>query len=77
MTKTSYNDLVPVDHHVGIVNTIIDHVDISALKKSYKGGRTSSYRPQMLLKVIIYAYSRNLYSFIENVKTVATPRSPL
>ena len=58
----SYDDLVPVNHPVRIVNTIIDHVDISALEKSYKGGGTSSYHPRMLLKVIIYAYLRNLYS---------------
>lgn len=41
---------------------IIDHVDISALEKTYKGGGTSSYHPRMLLKVIIYGYLRNLYS---------------
>lgn len=58
----SYDDLVPEHHPVRIVNTIIDHVDISALEKSYKGGGTSSYHPRMLLKVIIYAYLRNLYS---------------
>jgi transposase len=58
----SYDDLVPLNHPVRIVNTIIDHVDISVLEKSYKGGGTSSYHPRMLLKVIIYAYLRNLYS---------------
>ena len=58
----SYDDLVPKNHPVRIVNTIINHVDISALEKSYKGGGTSSYHPRMLLKVIIYAYLRNLYS---------------
>jgi len=58
----SYNDLVPKNHPVRIVNTIIDNIDISALEKSYKGGGTSSYHPRMLLKVIIYAYLRNLYS---------------
>ena len=58
----SYDDLVPANHPVRIVNTIIDHVDSSALEKRYKGGGTSSYHPRMLLKVIIYAYLRNLYS---------------
>jgi transposase len=32
----SYDDLVPENHPVGIVNTIVDNVDISALEKSYK-----------------------------------------
>lgn len=58
----SYDELVPKNHPVRIVNTIIDCVDISALEKTYKGGGTSSYHPRMLLKVIIYAYLRNLYS---------------
>jgi len=58
----SYDDLVPQNHPVRIVNTIVDHLDISVLEQSYKGGGTSSYHPRMLLKVIIYAYLRNLYS---------------
>ncbi|MDR0364113.1 MAG: transposase [Bacteroidales bacterium] len=29
---------------------------------SYKGGGTSSYSPRMMLKVVIYAYSSNIYS---------------
>ncbi|MBC8757725.1 IS1182 family transposase [Kordia sp. YSTF-M3] len=58
----SYDDLVPIHHPVRVVNTIIDNIDISVLEKSYKGGGTSSYHPRMLLKVIIYAYLRNLYS---------------
>ena len=58
----SYDDLVPKNHPVRIINTIVDHLDISNLEKSYKGGGTSSYHPRMLLKVIIYAYLRNLYS---------------
>ena len=58
----SYDDLVPANHPVRIVNTIMDNVDISTLEQSYKGGGTSSYHPRMLLKVIVYAYLRNLYS---------------
>jgi transposase len=58
----SYDELVPINHPVRVVNTIIDNIDISVLEKGYKGGGTSSYHPRMLLKVIIYAYLRNLYS---------------
>jgi transposase len=45
----SYDDLVPVNHPVRIVNTIIDHVDIGVLEQTYKGGGSSSYHPRMLL----------------------------
>ncbi len=58
----SYDELIPVNHPVRIVNTIIDYIDISSLEKQYKGGGTSSYHPKMLLKVLVYAYLRNLYS---------------
>ena len=58
----SYDDLVPKHHPVRIVNTIIDQIDISSIEKSYKGGGTSSYHPKVLLKILVYAYLRNLYS---------------
>lgn len=58
----SYDDLVPKNHPVRVVNTVIDHLDISSLEKTYKGGGTSSYHPRMLLKVVIYSYLRNIYS---------------
>ena len=58
----SYDDLVPNNHPVRVVNAIIDNLDITSLEKSYQGGGTSSYHPRMLLKVIVYAYLRNLYS---------------
>jgi transposase len=58
----SYEDLVPENHPVRVVNDIVERIDIGALERSYKGGGTSSYHPGMLLKVVIYAYLRNIYS---------------
>lgn len=58
----SYDDLVPKNHPVRIVNMILDQIDLSSLEKGYKGGGTSSYHPNVLLKILIYAYLRNLYS---------------
>ncbi len=58
----SYDELIPLNHPVRIVNKIVDSIDLSALKSQYKGGGTSSYHPKMLLKVLIYAYLRNIYS---------------
>lgn len=58
----SYDDLVPMNHPVRIVNTILDGIDVSSLEVSYKGGGTSSYHPKVLLKILVYAYLRNLYS---------------
>jgi transposase len=58
----SYEDLVPRNHPVRVVNEVIDRIDISSLESSYKGGGTSSYHPRMLLKVVVYGYLRNIYS---------------
>ena len=58
----SYDDLVPRNHPVRVVNEVIDRIDISTLEASYKGGGTSSYHPRMLLKVVVYGYLRNIYS---------------
>ena len=55
-------DLIGENHPVRVVNKVIDQLDISLLLASYKGGGTSSYHPKMLLKVLIYAYLRNIYS---------------
>jgi transposase len=58
----SYEDLVAENHPVRVVNEVMERIDISALERSYKGGGTSSYHPRMLLKVMVYAYLRNIYS---------------
>lgn len=58
----SYEELVPERHPVRVVDEIIERIDIKALESGYKGGGTSSYHPRMLLKVIVYAYLRNIYS---------------
>lgn len=58
----SYDDLVPAHHPVRIINTILDNIDVSTIEQTYKGGGTSSYHPRVLLKILVYAYLRNLYS---------------
>ncbi len=55
-------EMVPVDHLVRQVDEIINRIDTSALDKQYKGGGTSAYHPVMLLKVILYAYSQQIFS---------------
>lgn len=57
----SYDDLVPERHPVRVVDEIVERIDIRALEAGYKAGGTSSYHPRMLLKVVIYAYLRNVY----------------
>ncbi|HEY6438245.1 MAG TPA: IS1182 family transposase, partial [Ignavibacteriaceae bacterium] len=58
----SLDELIPANHPVRIVNSVIDQIDLSKLLKMYKGGGTSSYHPRMLLKVLVYSYLSNVYS---------------
>jgi len=50
------------DHLVRVVNAAIEKMDLSVVYEQYKGGGTSSYHPKMLLKVLIYAYTQQIYS---------------
>ena len=56
------DDMVPQGHPVRIVDSIIDKVDIQSILDTYRGGGSSGYHPRMLLKVLIYAYLKNIYS---------------
>lgn len=58
----SYDDLVPRNHPVRVVNEVVERIDIRGLEASYKGGGTSSYHSRMLLKLMVYGYLRNIYS---------------
>jgi transposase len=58
----SLDEFVPDDHEARIVNEVVDTVDLSPLLAKYEGGGAPAYHPVMMLKVIIYAYSRDIYS---------------
>jgi transposase len=58
----SWDELVPADHLVRVVNGAVDKIDLEPLLRKYKGGGTSSYHPGMMLKVLVYAYTQRIYS---------------
>ena len=58
----SYDELIEPGHLVRVVNDTIEKLDLSELVKKYKGGGTSSYHPKMLLKVLVYAYCKKIYT---------------
>lgn len=58
----SYEEMIPENHLVRIVNEAVEQIDLTSLVSKYKGGGTSSYHPKMLLKVIVYAYAEKIYS---------------
>lgn len=58
----SLDELIAENHPVRVVNRVVDSLDLTPLIEGYKGGGNSSYHPAMLLKVLVYAYLRNIYS---------------
>lgn len=56
------DELVPAAHPVRVVNDVIDRLDLEPLLKAYHIRGSSSYHPQMLLKVLVYGYVTNTYS---------------
>lgn len=55
-------EMVPAGHLVRHVDEIINQIDTSILNEQYKGGGTSAYHPEMMVKAILYAYSQQIYS---------------
>jgi len=58
----SLEELIPEGHIVRVVNRMLGEIDKKILEKQYKGGGTSAYDPEMLLKVIVYAYTQRVFS---------------
>jgi len=58
----SLDEFVPKNHEARIINEVVNTMDLSPLLARYKGGGAPAYHPAMMLKVIIYAYSREIYS---------------
>lgn len=58
----SYEEMIPADHLVRVVNEAVEQLNLDSLLAQYAGGGTSSYHPRMMLKVLVYAYSRKIYT---------------
>jgi transposase len=58
----SLDELIEENHLVRVVNQVVNSMNISGLVNEYKGGGTTAYHPQMLLKVLLYAYSVKVYT---------------
>ena len=62
MLPPSLEELIAKNHPVGVVNEVIERLNLELLEKAYTGGGTSSYHPKMLLKILVYGYVTNTYS---------------
>jgi transposase len=66
----SWDELIPANHIVRVVNRAIERINLEPLLRKYKGGGTSSYHPGMLLKVLVFAYTQRIYSSRQIAKAV-------
>jgi transposase len=62
LLPVSWEEKIRQGHPVRVVDQVVDKLDLTKLYSSYKGGGTTSHSPKMLLKAVIYAYIRNIYS---------------
>lgn len=58
----SLEDLIEPMHLVRVINTLVEQMDLTGLITQYKGGGASAFHPRMLLKVLLYGYSVQLYT---------------
>ena len=66
----SYEEIIPKNHLVRVVNSIVDELDLSTLYDRYAGGGRPAYHPQMMLKIMIFAYSEKIYSSRQIAKAI-------
>lgn len=55
-------DLIPDSDPVRVVDRIIEQIDLSTLYSKYSRLGSHAYHPRLMLKLIVYAYLRNIYS---------------
>ncbi|WP_143061627.1 transposase, partial [Dyadobacter sp. SG02] len=58
----SLDELISKDHACRVVNDVINSISLEPLHSAYHTIGSSSYHPQMLLKVLVYGYVSNIYS---------------
>ena len=58
----SVDDWLPERHLARFVVEVIDGLDLSAMSRSYRGTGSASYRPALLLGILVYGYATGVFS---------------
>ena len=58
----SFDDYVPKDSKVPMLDRIVLSIDINPLMYTYDGICAPPYRPKMLLSLVLFAYINDIYS---------------
>jgi len=66
----SLEELIDAKHLVRVVDTFVSTLSASIWDQVFTGGGAPSYHPQMMLKIILYSYSCQIYSCRQIAKAV-------
>lgn len=58
----SLDELIGKDHLVRVIRNVVDQMDLSKITNQYLGGGSSAFHPQMMIKVLLYAYAMRIYT---------------
>ena len=58
----SVDEWLPERHLARFVVEVIDGLDLSAMRKSYRGTGSASYHPALLLGILVYGYATGVFS---------------
>jgi len=58
----SLDDWLPERHLARFVVEVIDHLDLAAMVKAYRGSGSASYHPGVLLGLLVYGYATGVFS---------------
>jgi transposase len=58
----SVDEWLPERHLARFVVEVIEGLDLSAMRKSYRGTGSASYHPELLLGILVYGYATGVFS---------------
>ena len=73
----SFDDYVPKDSKVRMVDRIVRSMDINPLMDTYDGIGAPPYSPKMLLSLVIFAYINGVYDFKNKAKLMGKASAAL
>ena len=64
------DELIDEHHLVRVIDEFVSRLSPTVWDKAFKGGGAPSYHPQMMLKIILFAYSSRIFSSRQIAKAV-------
>ena len=58
----SVDEWLPERHLARFIVEVIEHLDLSAMVKAYRGSGSASYHPSVLLGLLVYGYATGVFS---------------